>query len=150
MPEPEPEPFPDLLDCADDLKEMLDEIDGLSGIDIIVDRQKNLDVQIQKAIGKSSGAMILILLDGWDTPPEGEATYLMLRFTISVWTRPILQEGNIAESTILALLLRSVQGYRPDPAQCYRWHVGAGQAVEDNRYRITAFTATYEFDLYPE
>lgn len=144
-----PDAILDMLAPAEALKTRLESISELVGIDIIVDRQKDVLSEITKAVAKAKGAAIVILLDGWGEPPEGEATYLRLRHSISLYTKPVLRGGYLSEAIALGAMLRAIQGWRPDESECERWHVGAGLTDQDPEFRIVVFPAFFEVTLYP-
>lgn len=166
MPAPDPD---DLLAPADALASMLmgetvdDEDDWrvaaiakLTGIDIIVKRQGNIDAMIAAAVGKAKGAAILIALDGWsEGPSESGQALLTLRHSISLWTTPLIRPGAISESIALGALVKAVHAWTPDasPARkMYRWRVGAGDSgqarTETNQLlNLYEFPATYQVAL---
>lgn len=154
MPDPAPDPGPDaildLLAPADALKARLAAVAELAGIDVVVDRQKNLLSEVAKSVAKAKGAAIVILLDGWGEPPEGESTYLRLRHSVSLWTVPVMRPGAIAEAVALGAMLRAIQGWRPSAQDCSRWHVGGGASIESERYHVYEFPAYFEIDIHPQ
>lgn len=130
----------------------------LTGIDIIVKRQGDIDRMIKAAVGKAKGAAILITLDGWeDRTGEASQARLPLVHSISLWTTPLMRTGAIAESIALGALVRAVNAWTPDAApsrKMFRWRIGAGRsgsAIEEATKQKTAniyeFPATFEIDL---
>lgn len=169
MPDTDPDPD-DLLAPAEALAAMLrgettdDEDDWrvaaiakLTGIDIIVKRQGDIDAMIAAAVGKAKGAAILISLEGWSEGPEDNGTPILpLRHSISLWTKPIMRKGAIAESIALGALVRAIHGWVSDPQTSddgmYRWRVGAGDSGQaltksNQTLNIYEFAATFEVVL---
>jgi hypothetical protein len=145
-----PDAILDLLAPADALQTHLAAVADLAGIDVVVDRQKNILSEVAKSVAKAKGAAIVIMLDGWADPPEGEATYLRLRYSVSLWTLPVLRSGAIAEAVALGAMVRAIQGWKPSSTNCSRWHVGGGTAIESKTYHVYEFPAFFEIDIYPE
>jgi len=147
---PAPDAILDLLAPADALAVHLRAIADLVGITVIVDRQKDITSEVTQAVAKAKGAAIVIMLEGWSEPPEGESAYLRLRYSISLWTKPILRAGAISESIALGALVRAVQAWRPDASACARWHAGAGASTVNKEFRLYEFPASFEVTLFPE
>jgi hypothetical protein len=81
----------------------------ITGVDVIVDRQKDILTEVTKAVSKAKGTAIVILFEGFKTGdedasrPELEHTY-----NVCVWSRPIiagaaLPADEVLESVILRL-----------------------------------------------
>lgn len=155
MPDPDPD---DLLAPAESLAAMLRDEPKLVDIDIIVKRQGDIDAMIAAAVGKAKGAAILIGLDGWtEGPPDNGDPFLALRHSISLWTRPIMRPGAIAESIALGALVKAVHAWVPDDSssdkKMFRWRVGAGDSGEaitkaNQTLNVYEFAATFEVVLY--
>lgn len=167
MPAPDPS---DLMAPADALADMLlggtigdedawreEAIGQLDGIAVIVNRQGDVDSQIATAVGKAKGAAILIELAGWDNKPEFSGQALLdLRYSVSLWTRPILRAGAISESIALGALVKAIHGWTPDASAVkrrFRWRVGAGdkgQAVTagNQSLNVYEFPANFEHPLF--
>ena len=139
----------DLLAPADALAAYLATVDGLSGIDAIVARQKDLATEIDIAVAKESGAAILIALDGWaNLIPDSSGCAISLLHSISLWTCPIYRIGMTPEAELLGLLVAALQRYTPDPADCgARWESESGRYIEHPTHRIYEFTATIHHSL---
>lgn len=166
MPAPDPD---DLLAPAEALAAMLrgetadDEDDWrnaaiakLTGIDIILKRQGDIDAMIAAAVGKAKGAAILISLEGWDDlPTEAGRPKLALQHSISLWTVPVMRTGAIAESVALGALAKSVHAWTPDASpqrKMFRWRIGAGasglaKTKGGQLLNVYEFPATFEVEL---
>lgn len=129
----------------------------LTGIDIILKRQGDIDAMIAAAVGKAKGAAIFISLESWeDTPGESGRPKLALLHSISLWTVPIMRPGAIKESIALGALVKAVHAWTPDASplrKMYRWRTGPGASGEaktktGQSLNIYEFPATFDLDLF--
>ncbi len=129
----------------------------LTGIEIIVKRQGNIDAMIQAAVSQAKGAAILISLEGWDNVPATSGQALLdLRFSISIWTIPAMRAGAISESIALGALVKAIHGWVPDDSpfrKRYRWRVGSGESgqaltASKQLLNVYEFPANLEHPLF--
>lgn len=154
MPEETPDPD-DLLAPAEALATRLRAVPKLTGIEVIVDRQGDLDAMIGKAVNKAKGAAIVLALAGWDEPDAQAAqAQLPLNLSISLWTIPIMRKGAVSESIALGALVKAVHGWIPDTSspmkKMYRWRAGAGanaQAKLKNQQMVNLYEFSASFEI---
>lgn len=106
------------LDRADALKTYLEGLPALDGIDIIVDRQKDVAALVANAIGKAKGACVTILWTG-GTNPNPEAAELKMggTFVVRIYSRPVVAEAaELAHSDELTeTVAEALHGWSPTP-----------------------------------
>jgi hypothetical protein len=83
----------------------------LTHIDVIVYRQQSLQQAVDAAVGKASGCAITIEWSGFRTLDEdSEDPDLAESYTISVWSKPVIDGGNRpAELVLKSIILRMWQ-----------------------------------------
>lgn len=109
------------LGVADGLAATLAEVESLSGIDIIVDRQKELDVKLRKSIAKKKGIGIIIFFssarnsDQEDPTPQFENTYL-----VTVWSKPVIRKDETSSDEIVQTICQELHHWIHDGDDCYQ------------------------------
>lgn len=151
MPEPDPD---DLLAPADALAARLSSVPKLAGVPVIVDRQKDIDAEIAKAVAKAKGAAIIISLEGWDSAPGDSGSALLpLVHSVSIWATPVMKALSVPQSVALGAMVRAIHAWRPPGSRgpMYRWRVGPASYGEVKKgtgnFRVYEFSATYEVIL---
>jgi hypothetical protein len=110
----------------------------ITGCPILVDRQKNLLSDIQKAVGKTGGTAIVILWQGFTSVDDNAGTpRLLLRYTISVWSKPILTSGDLPADDIMETILRRLWQWLPESGHAFgEMKLKSGGLVPDSRFLI--------------
>lgn len=81
----------------------------ITGLDVIVDRQKNILSDVTKAVAKAKGTAIVILYEGFRVDDEDSGQpRLANTYNVCVWSRPViageaLPADDVLESVILRL-----------------------------------------------
>lgn len=91
----------------------------ITAVDVIVDRQKQLLAAVNAAIAKKTGTAITILWTGWSTIDKNASTpRLAHSYTITVWTRPVLQAGAYPADDVMESIINRM----------WQWVPGGGHA----------------------
>lgn len=123
---------------------LLQDLEILDGIDIIIDRQHDLQSAIDASVAKASGAAVLVGCtrgknrDLKMVPPRFDTD-----FTVSVWTLPIIVEDGegvpgeeLMEAIAVALHGEELPGSPPGCSD--ELEVGGWKVVADDTYLIHA------------
>ena len=90
-----------MLDIADAIKTRLEAVTALAGIDVVVDRQKDIAVLIAKSVGRAKGSCITILWDGFGVPDANTSgPQVTSRYTIRTWSRPVINNETPADELV--------------------------------------------------
>jgi hypothetical protein len=132
------------LDIADLLAGRLQAAAALQGVDVFVDRQKNLPSKVAGSIGKFSAACIAILYDGFSNPDasrSGRPT-VTRRFTVSIFAKPVLSSlgGKFADD-VLEAAAETLHNWEPTTTLFSEIRVTGGD------YRPDATWLIYDIDL---
>ena len=93
------------FDRADEVKELLDSVEGLQGIPFIVDRQKDVISELTTNINKQAGALGIITWTGGrniDESADGPA--IESTFTVTLFTKPVLRAGQQPADDLVQLI----------------------------------------------
>lgn len=103
------------LDIADDIKVRLDLMltGDLADVPVIVDRQKDIVVEITKNVKKATGSVVTILWTGYTRTATGERRG---NYMIRVYSRPILLDGNQPADDIVELIDTALNEWIPASA----------------------------------
>ena len=111
------------LDIADDIKDRLDFVFtdvaeayavDLSGVSVIVDRQKNITSEVNKAVGKSSGACVTILFTGYER--ERGTGEKKANYSLMIYSRPVLTAGGKLADDIIERIDTALNYWQPASA----------------------------------
>jgi hypothetical protein len=90
-----------VLNIADAIKTRLESRPALAGVDVIVDRQKDLSTLVAKGVGRAKGSCITILWDGFSVPDaNASGPQVTSRYTLRTWSRPIINDEVPADELV--------------------------------------------------
>ena len=103
--------------AGDDLPTVAD----LTGLTVIVDRQKNIGSEISTTMAKGAGNLIVILWNGPDQVLDANAhrPRIAHNFRISVWSVPILKQNLPPADDIMDSIIARLWHWRPDSVHCF-------------------------------
>lgn len=115
----------------------------LTDIEVIVDRQKDVPNRVALAIGKSQGVVISILFSGFvNAEPNAARPRLGNAYSITVWSRPVLEEGDLpADDVVEAAIVRLWQ-WVPE-----HYHVFGECVIRDGGIVPDPKWLKYEFEV---
>lgn len=88
---------------------------NLIGIDVIVYKQQSLDAAVKAAVGKASGCAITIEWAGFITDDDdAQSPALRETYTISVWSKPVIDEGARPAELVLKSIILRLWGWIPN------------------------------------
>lgn len=116
---------------------------NLTGIPVIVDKQKDLLTELNKAVGKSEGVAVVILWDGFDEiDPFAPEPRVMNRYTVTIFSRPILTATALAADDVMESILTRLWRWAPSNGhQSNAVQIGGAKFIPDERFSI------YSLDL---
>ena len=102
-----------IIDQAEAIKFRLDnDVAELSGVAVIVDRQKDLGEEIKKAVAKAKGAAVIISASsGRNNKPDDSGLELLTSFSVVVITKPIKRKGEPDAITIMEQIIISIHDF---------------------------------------
>lgn len=126
------------LDKADAIKARLEAITELSGIDVLVDRQKDLRSEFTRSMAKAKGAAIIIFFSGYDSHEPGvTGSEVTSEYSVWIWSKPVLKDGSITADEILSNVHTSLNGWISDDTACRnKTEVSQGRLVSNNSFLI--------------
>lgn len=103
------------LDLSDEIAERLGDVAALDGVDIIVDRQKDLNAEVNKAVAKAKGAVVVILWAGSDNEDEDAAgPRLACDYEITVHCKPVIRGSESPADELVEAICQSLHQWLPD------------------------------------
>lgn len=80
----------------------------ITGLEVIVDRQKDVPNRVAATMAKSQGVVISILWSGFVTlDPLATRPRLGNAYSVTIWSRPVLEEGDLpADDVVEAAVVR--------------------------------------------
>lgn len=106
----------DLFDTADLIAAQVQTFAGFDTVRVVVNRDKDLDAEINAGVGQGEGAALLIdIVSG--QPVEPGSLRLDHEFLLSIWTLPIIRDGanQPRGSTLFPRLVRGLNHWKPRP-----------------------------------
>ena len=124
------------LNIADEMAVYLRTLVALDGIEVIVDRQKDIEQKILNAVSASSGAEVVILYVGGRNPNPERMSSLRktCKFSVTVETLPVIQTDEQAKSDELVEAIQAaLHGWRSATQHCAEgMRVLGDELVPDN------------------
>ncbi len=126
------------LDKADEIKARLEAVPALDDVAILVDRQKDIASDFQKALAKKKGAVTVILFNGYQPYEEGIADSLVSsEFVITVFTKPILRSNAATKADdMVSEIHKSLHGWEQSHSCRDRASVTRGRIIPNDRFLI--------------
>lgn len=112
---------------------------ALAGLDIIVDRQKNILSDVTKAVAKAKGTAVVILWEGFTTVDKNSARpRLAHSYNITVWSKPVLAGANLAADDVMESII----------ARLWQWKPAGGHAFSEADVRNGGLVPDAKFLKY--
>ena len=135
----------DLLQTSDLLAEHLRGLPVLANVEVIVNRQKDLENEISQALAPLSGAAVVVEpISGTMPDPTGKTLNFRHNYVISLWSSPILQEPNVTPASVrVVAIMKALHHWRPAPSTqpMHRMEVTGWGINSDPAYLIYAIEA---------
>lgn len=141
-----------ILYTADLLAARLRDLPVLAEIDVIVDRQKDLQNLLQQSMAKVKGAMVLInVLSGQASDASSKMLELDQSMTVSLWGLPILREGAVDVANVWVDVLRACHWWHPYGTLFpqYRSVVRSWDMEPDDSFRVYSSVVTFRDRIEP-
>lgn len=126
------------LDMSNLIKTNLEGVAALSDVTILVDHQKDIASEFNKAIAKIKGGVVTIFFDSY-APAEEEVanSRVISNFVLLVWTKPILRDGATAADDLVSEIHKALQGWVPEGNSCRdKATIVRGRIVPNTRFLI--------------
>lgn len=126
------------LDKSNAIKARLESVTALADVDILVDHQKDIRSEFNKAISKIKGGVVTIFFDSYSTDEENVADSRVISdFILLVWTKPIIRDGDLPSDDIVSEIHKSLHGWNSDPESCRnKVIVSRGRVVPNPKFLI--------------
>jgi len=110
----------------------------LTGVTVIVDRQKDILTQVNTAVAKATGCVVTILWTGFGRAPTGERT---ATYVLRVYSRPVLLDGNYPADDIVERIDVVLDEFVPAGASStghchYKMNGEGADLVPDRNYLV--------------
>lgn len=106
----------------------------LQGVDVIVDRQKDILSMVNVSVAKATGCAVTILWTGFGRATTGERTG---NYMIRVWSKPIITGENKAADEIVERIDHVLNEWVPPSASgnghCHYKMIGSGADLAPDR-----------------
>jgi hypothetical protein len=100
------------LDMAEAIKTRLESLVLMDGVDVIVDRQKDINTLVATAVAKIKGAGITILWETGDIAVRSKRISLST-YSIRVYGRPILNPDGVPADDLTEAAMAALQDWYP-------------------------------------
>lgn len=133
------------LDTADAMKAHLEDAIDSSELAIIVDRQKDIQSEVDKHLVKLKGGVAAIeFLSANNSAAVGDALNLQADYSVTLITTPILRAGKTPAADLLERICKALNGWQEDAqAHCYnKVHVKSVRLIQNPRFLIYQIKAS--------
>jgi hypothetical protein len=126
------------MDIADAIKARLEAQAALAGVDVIVDRQKDLAAILAKSVGKAKGSAITILWEGFDVPDSNTSgPHIRSRYTLRTWSRPVLAQENTPADELVTAICTALHHWIPEGLHAFgEMTITGGDFTPDSKWLI--------------
>ena len=107
------------IDIANAMAARINAISGIPSNLAVVDRQKDIRVEVAHRVLKGTGSAIIILYEGFSNPAPMASGLLNItrRYSVTLYARPILQDAEVvAADELIELVARELHNWEPDEA----------------------------------
>ncbi len=111
---------------------------SLVGLDVIVDRQKNILSDVTMAVAKVKGTAIVILWNGFTTLDKNASRpRLAHAYTLTVWSKPVIAGDNLAADDVMEGVINRLWQWVPEGAHVHgEVEVRNGGLVPNTKFLI--------------
>lgn len=132
----------DILATADLLKAHCETLEGFENVSVVVNRQKDIETEVNAAVGKAGGSLLFVdLVSG--RPVEAGSLSFEHTYLLSLWSLPVLAKaGDDPASEKLATLITELSHWKPDATKqpLKRFEVIEWDKTPSKTYQIYALT----------
>lgn len=97
------------FDAADEIHNRLAAVPGLAGISLLVDRQKDIESEFNKVVGKQIGNLAIITWSGApNEDPAADGPNLSCRYTVTLFSKPVIRHGDTPADDIIETIARAL------------------------------------------
>lgn len=133
-----------LYDQAELIKNKLATLSSFINVPILIDRQKDIESEFKKAIGKQGGAVVYIsIISGRNSDLDAELVSLKTSISISIITKPILRSGQPEGIEMLEEAIVELHDFKIDNSD----HCTRSISVESWRLISNPIFLIYEIKL---
>ena len=127
-----------VMDIADAMATRLESQAALAGVDVIVDRQKDLAETLKKSVAKAKGSAITILWEGFDVPDVNTSgPQIRSRYTLRTWSRPVLADGNTPADELVTAICKALHHWIPEGLHSFgEMTITGGDFTPDTKWLI--------------
>jgi hypothetical protein len=111
---------------------------NLTGIEVIIDRQKPVLSMIESAVAKASGTAIVIFWEGFQVPDQNTTRpRLAQRYNIRVYSKQVIDGENRPADNVIESIVNRLWHWVPDGGHAYgEAEVINGDMVPDKSFLI--------------
>lgn len=105
------------IDIAEAMASRINALSGVPANVALVDRQKNIQVEVANRVAKMGGSAIIILYEGFSNPSAMASGSLNItrRYTVTLYARPILQATDaMPADDLIELVAAALHDWEPD------------------------------------
>lgn len=137
------------LDKSDAIKDRLELLPELDGVDVLVNRRKDVDSDFKTAMARTKGAAVIIFWEGGrNINSKATAIRLEATYIISVIAKPVLRGGESSADLMIQAICKSLNGWNESETHCNRqMRVDSIRPIADPRFSIHAITTKTNIDL---
>ena len=131
---------------AQAMADRLNALATLPDVEALVWRQKELASELAAKLGKATGAVVVILYEGFANPNANASGQLSVarRYTVTIFAKPVLRgSSSISGDDIAEITARSLHDWEPDETTSgfAQIHVRACDLRPDDKFLI------YDLDI---
>jgi hypothetical protein len=103
---------------ADAIAARLEADDALAGVAVVVDRQRDLDAELKKAVGmqKGKGLLVVTWIGGTNFDEMKETPHVSANFTVTGFFKPVLRANDTPADDIIEAVCKSLHDWKQDSA----------------------------------
>lgn len=100
-------------DIADAIAARLQSVPALSGISVVVDRQRDIASELRKAIGKQSGCLILITwVSASNEDHTADGPRFASKYTVTLFSKPVIRAGETPADDVIEAVITALHDHR--------------------------------------
>lgn len=137
----DPSPF---MVRAEEIATRLRSLSALQGVDVIVDRQKDISTIVAQGVAKAKGALVAVLWAG-GKQVSGNPLVMEAIFEIRTYCVPTIRGENLAADDLLAAMIPALHEWQADTTAHCVWEFqvsGDLDLVPDKRFLFYFFPVT--------
>lgn len=132
------------MERAEEIQARFASLAALEGVDVLVDRQKDITSEVAKSVAKAKGAMVAVLWAG-GKPVDGDPLVMDALYEVRIYAKPVIRGEETPADEMAAAMIPAIHDWQADATAHCDWDfrvTGDLDLIPDKNFLFYFFPVT--------